>query len=194
MTLKVGVVGMGNIGNIHAQVYKENPKVELVAVCDIIKERADRAAERYGAKAFYSVKEMLASGIHLDACSVTTAGKENGGDHFVPTMELLEAGIAVLGEKPISNNIEEAKQMVALARKKKIPYAINLNHRFTPAARRAKQWVEEGRLGSINMINMRLWINNPNESSPWFHLRALHPHSFDAVSYTHLTLPTILRV
>ncbi len=183
MTLKIGIVGMGNIGNIHAQVYKENPKVELVAVCDIIKERADRAAERYGAKAFYSVKEMLASGIHLDACSVTTAGKENGGDHFIPTMELLEAGIAVLGEKPISNNIEEAKQMVALARKKKIPYAINLNHRFTPAARRAKQWVEEGRLGSINMINMRMWINNPNESSPWFHLRALHPHSFDVMRY-----------
>ncbi|HPU08537.1 MAG TPA: Gfo/Idh/MocA family oxidoreductase [Candidatus Atribacteria bacterium] len=183
MTLKVGVVGMGNIGNVHAQVYKENPKVELVAACDIIKERADRAAERYGAQAFYSVKEMLASGIHLDACSVTTAGKENGGDHFIPTMELLEAGIPVLGEKPISNSIEEAKQMVALAMKKKIPYAINLNHRFTPAARKAKQWVEEEKLGSINMINMRLWINNPNESSPWFHLRALHPHSFDVMRY-----------
>lgn len=166
MTLKVGIVGMGNIGNVHAQVYKENPKVELVAACDIIKERADRAAERYGAQAFYSVKEMLASGIHLDACSVTTAGKENGGEHFIPTMELLEAGIPVLGEKPISNSIEEAKQMVALAMKKKIPYAINLNHRFTPAARKAKQWVEEEKLGSINMINMRLWINNPNESSP----------------------------
>lgn len=183
MALKIGVVGVGNIGTIHAGVYKDNPKTELVAVCDIIKERADAAAEKFGAKAFYSVKEMLASGIHLDACSMATKGEENGGDHFTPTMELLEAGIPVLGEKPISNRIEEGEKMVELARKKKIPYAINLNHRFTPAAVKAKEWVDEGRLGKLHMINMRMWINNPVETSPWFHLRALHPHSFDVIRY-----------
>ena len=183
MALKVGVVGVGNIGTIHAQVYKNNPKTELVAVCDIIKERADAAAERFGAKAFYSVKEMLASGIHLDACSMCTKGEENGGDHFTPTMELLEAGIPVLGEKPISNRIDEGEKMVELSRKKQVSYAINLNHRFTPAAVRAKEWIEEGRLGKLHMINMRMWINNPVETSPWFHLRALHPHSFDVIRY-----------
>lgn len=183
MTLKIGVVGVGNIGSIHAGVYKDNPKVELVAVCDIIKERADKAAEKFGGKAFYSVKEMLASGIHLDACSMATKGEENGGDHFTPTMELLEAGIPVLGEKPISNSIEEGEKMVALAAEKKIPYAVNLNHRFTPAALMAKKWLDEGRLGTPYMINMRMWINNPVETSPWFHMRALHPHSFDVIRY-----------
>lgn len=183
MTIKVGVVGVGNIGSIHARVYSENPKVELVAVCDIIKEKADAAAAKYGAKAFYSVKEMIESGIHLDACSMATKGVENGGDHFTPTMELLAAGIPVLGEKPISNNIEEAEQMVALAKEMRIPYAVDLNHRFTPAARKAKEWVEEGRLGKLHMINMKMWINNPVETSPWFHMRALHPHSFDVIRY-----------
>ncbi|NMA95122.1 MAG: Gfo/Idh/MocA family oxidoreductase [Clostridiales bacterium] len=183
MALKIGIVGLGGIGNIHAGVYHNNPKTEVVAVCDIIKERADAAAEKFGAKAFYSVKEMLESGIKLDACSMATAGEENGGDHFVPTMELLEAGIPVLGEKPISNDVEEGKKMVALAREKKIPYAVNLNHRFTPAAIRAKNWIDEGRLGKLHMINMRMWINNPVESSPWFHMRALHPHSFDVIRY-----------
>ncbi|NPV79938.1 MAG: Gfo/Idh/MocA family oxidoreductase [Firmicutes bacterium] len=183
MSLKIGIVGMGGIGNVHAGVYASNPKTKVVAVCDIIKERADAAAEKYGARAFYSVREMLDSGIELDACSVTTAGVENGGDHFKPTMELLEAGIPVLGEKPISNNIEEARKMVELAKSKKIPYGINLNHRFTPAARRAKEWITSGRLGKLHIINMRMWINNPNESSPWFHMRALHPHSFDVMRY-----------
>lgn len=183
MALKIGIVGVGNIGSVHAGVYKDNPKAEIVAVCDIIKEKADAAAEKFGGKAFYSVKEMLASGIHLDACSMATKGVENGGDHFTPTMELLEAGIPVLGEKPISNNLDEAKQMVALAAKKKVPYAIDLNHRFTPAALRAKEWIESGRLGSLNVINMRMWINNPVETSPWFHLRALHPHSLDVMRY-----------
>ena len=127
--------------------------------------------------------EMLASGIKLDACSMATKGEENGSDHFTPTMELLEAGIPVLGEKPISNKIEEGKKMVELAGAKKIPYAVNLNHRFTCAAVRAKEWVDAGRLGKLHMINMRMWINNPVETSPWFHLRALHPHSFDVIRY-----------
>ncbi len=183
MSLRVAIVGMGNIGNIHAGVYKKHPEVELVAVCDVIKEKADAAAAKYGARPFYSVKDMLASGIKIDAASVTTAGVENGGDHYAPTMELLRAGIAVLGEKPISNNIEQAREMVALAKEKGLRYGINLNHRFTPAALRAKQWVESGRLGELNIINMTMWINNPNESSPWFHIRALHPHSLDVMRY-----------
>ena len=184
MPLRIAIVGMGNIGNTHAGVYQQMPdKTKIVAVCDIIREKADRAAASYEATAFYSVREMLASGTQIDACSMCTAGKENGGDHHQPTMELLEAGLPVLGEKPISNEIEKAREMVALARKKNVPYAINLNHRFTPAAERAKEWVTSGRLGQLHMINMRMWINNPNETSPWFHMRALHPHSIDVMRY-----------
>ncbi|MBO0993770.1 Gfo/Idh/MocA family protein [Bacillus sp. SD088] len=183
MTLKVAIVGVGNIGNTHAPVYMENADTEIVAVCDIIKEKADKAAQQYDAKAFYSVKEMLDSEIPLDLVSVCTKGEENGGEHYAPTMELLRAGIPVLGEKPISNKLEEAQEMVDFARDNQIPYAVNLNHRFTPAAERAKSWIEAGRLGKVHMINMRMWINNPVESSPWFHLRALHPHSFDVIRY-----------
>ena len=183
MPLRVAIVGMGNIGNIHAGVYQKRDDCQIVAVCDVLKEKADRAAERYGCPAFYSVEEMLASGIQIDAASVCTAGVENGGDHYEPTMKLFHAGIHVLGEKPISNRIDEAREMVALAKAKNLRYGINLNHRFTPATRRAKQWVDSGRLGEINLINMTLWINNPNESSPWFHMRALHPHSIDVMRY-----------
>ena len=183
MTLRIGIVGMGGIGNAHAQIYQGLDNAQVVAVCDIIKERADRAAEAYKAKAFYSVQEMLDSGIELDACSMCTAGVENGGDHYVPTMELLSAGLPVLGEKPISNEIPKAEKMVALAKKKRLRYAIDLNHRFTPSAVRVRQWMDAGRLGELNIINMTMWINNPNESSPHFHMRALHPHSIDVMRY-----------
>jgi predicted dehydrogenase len=183
MTLRVAIVGMGNIGNTHAGVYQKRSDVEIVAVCDIIPEKSDKAAEKYGCQGFYSVKEMLASGIQIDAASMATAGKENGGDHYTPTMELLEAGIPVLGEKPISNEIDKAKEMVALAKAKNLRYGVNLNHRFTPAAVKAKEWVTEGRLGEVNIINMTMWINNPNESAEHFHMRALHPHSIDVMRY-----------
>jgi predicted dehydrogenase len=183
MSLKVAIVGVGNIGSIHARVYSQNPDVEIVAVCDIIAEKSDRAAEKYSCQGFYSVKDMLASGIQIDAASMATAGTENGGDHYTPTMELLNAGIPVLGEKPISNDLSKAKEMVALAKEKNLRYGVNLNHRFTPAALKAKEWVTSGRLGELNIINMTMWINNPNESSPHFHMRALHPHSLDVMRY-----------
>src|SRR5712692_2919847 len=183
MALRVAIVGMGGIGNTHGGVYQKRPDCEIVAVCDISKERADKAAERYGCPAFYSIREMLGSGIRIDAASMCTAGKENGGDHYEATMELLAGGLPVLGEKPISNEIPKAREMVALAREKNLRYGINLNHRFTPAALRAKEWVDAGRLGELNIINMTMWINNPNETSPHFHMRALHPHSIDVMRY-----------
>jgi len=183
MTLNVAVVGLGNIGNRHAGIYQSHPQCEVVAVCDAIEGKAAEAAQRYSCRAFTSVEGMLAGGLQIDVASVCTAGEENGGDHYEPTMALLGAGIAVLGEKPISNRIPEAEEMVALAKRGGLRYGINLNHRFTPAALRAREWLDQGRLGEINIINMTMWINNPNESSPWFHMRALHPHSIDVMRY-----------
>jgi len=133
MTLRVAIVGMGGIGNNHGRCYSNHPEAEVVAVCDIIQERSDKAAETFGCQGFYSVQALLESGVEFDAASVTTAGVENGGDHYAPTMQLLGAGYPVLGEKPISNSIPEAEEMVALARAKDLRYGINLNHRFTPA-------------------------------------------------------------
>src|SRR5439155_6806257 len=139
--------------NTPAGVYPKHPDSEIVAVCDKDRERADRAAERYGCRAFYTIKEMLAAGLSIGAASVCSAGKENGGDHYEPTMELLAAGIPTLGEKPISNEIAKAREMVALAREKNVRYGINLNHRFTPAALHAREWVDKGRLGELNILN-----------------------------------------
>jgi len=181
--LNAVVIGMGGIGQRHAKCYRDHTATKVAAVCDIIKERADRAAAEFKCPGFYSVKSLLSSKLKIDLASVTTAGKENGGDHFKPTMELLDKKIPVLGEKPISNEIPKARKMVALAKKKKVPYAVNLNHRFTPAAIQAKKWIDKGRPGLLNIINMTMWINNPNESSPYFHIRALHPHSLDIMRY-----------
>jgi predicted dehydrogenase len=180
--LKVAVIGLGNIGNTHAPVYQADPLSDLVAVCDINHERADKAAARYGVPAFYSVDDLLGN-VELDAVTVSTAGVENGGDHAEPTLQCLEAGLHVLCEKPISNDIEKARAMVRKADEKGLYFGINLNHRFVPPAAKAKQWVNEGRLGDLLLINMTMWINNPNETSPWFHLRALHPHSLDIMRY-----------
>ena len=182
MTLKTCVIGMGPIGNIHSTMYKEDELAHFAAVCDWDKARADAGAAKFGVKAYYDVQTMLEAE-RPDVVSVTTGGKEYGSEHYLPTMQALEFGCNVLGEKPISNEVEEGEEMVAKGKAKGVRYGVNLNHRFTPAARLAKRWVDEGRIGHQLFINMSMWIMNPRESSPYFHLKALHPHTIDVMRY-----------
>ena len=180
--LRVAVVGLGGIGRNHTRCYTENKGAELVALCDIDPERVNPIAEQYGLPAYHSVQALLESE-DFDAVSVATAGPENGGHHYEPTMALLSAGKHVLVEKPISNDIVQAREMVAEAEQHGVLLGVNLNHRFTPVAERARKLQQDGDLGDVLFVNMGLWINNPNESSPWFHMRALHPHSIDVMRY-----------
>jgi predicted dehydrogenase len=182
MALRVGVIGLGPIGNRHATLYKADELAELVGVCDINRERADAAAARLGVPVFYDAETMLKS-LGPDVVSVTTGGVEYGSDHYEPTMQALSAGCHVLGEKPISNIVEEAEEMVAKAKSMGVCYGINLNHRFTPAARLAKQWIAEGRIGHQLFCRMSMWIMNPAESSPYYQIKALNPHTIDVMRY-----------
>ncbi|MCY2924233.1 MAG: Gfo/Idh/MocA family oxidoreductase [Planctomycetota bacterium] len=180
--LRVCVIGMGPIGNLHADLYREDALAELVGVCDIRKDRADAAAKRLGVPAFYDAKKMLAD-LAPDLASVATGGVEYGSDHFEPTIHALEANCHVLCEKPICNDVAHAQAMVDLARQRNRCFGVDFNHRFTPAARLAKRWLDEGRLGHLLFVNMAMWIKNSNESSPYFHLKALHPHTIDVMRH-----------
>ena len=177
------VVGMGHIGHRHAQAYTESDKAQLVAVCDRVPELAKSAGEKFGVPYFTSAEEMFAQ-MKPDITSVTTGGYEYSSDHYEPTIQALEAGSHVLGEKPISNNLHHAVEMVELAEKKGLCYGIDMNHRFTPAARQAKKWQDEGKIGSILFCNMALWIGKfmPLESV-YYHLKALNPHSINIMHY-----------
>jgi predicted dehydrogenase len=180
--VRVCVIGLGPIGNRHANIYAEDELADLVGVCDIQKDRADATAARLGVPAFYDVETMLKA-LAPDMCSVATGGYEYGSDHHLPTMQALEGGCHVLCEKPISNEIPQAVEMVAKAKEKGLCFGIDLNHRFTPAYRLAKRWVDQGRLGTLLYVNMSMWIKNPTESSPYFQLKALHPHTVDIMRY-----------
>lgn len=173
---------MGPIGNRHADIYREDALSDLVGVCDINRERADAAAQRLGVPAFYSARDLLDE-LGPDLCSVATGGYEYSSDHHQPTIEALQAGCHVLCEKPISNELDTAEEMVRVAREGRRCFGIDFNHRFTPAALKAKEWLDTGRLGELLFANMALWIGNPAESSPYFHLKALHPHSVDMLRY-----------
>ena len=192
MTLKIGVVGMGGIGNTHAACHKQDPLANLVAVCDVVKEKADAAAATHGVKAYYSLREMLAHE-ELDVVDVTTGGYENGSWHFEPAMEALAAGKHVLCEKPLSNDIGEARDMVRVAAERKLALGCNLNHYFTATAERAKQYMDEGRIGETTYLMFKMGFNggqetyafnkSPRFNQPYAHMKAFLTHPFSVMRH-----------
>jgi len=195
MGLKVGVVGLRGIGNTHADCHAKDELADLVAVCDVVAERADEAADKHGVKAYYTLSQMLEAHPDLDIVDVTTGGNENGGWHFAPTMEALEAGKHVLVEKPISNDIAEARQMVALATEKGLYLGCNLNHYFTEPADKAKQLIADNKIGERLYCLHRMGFaggeytyggpagNANTQGFPYFHVKAFLAHPFSIMRY-----------
>lgn len=190
--LKVGVVGMGGIGGIHAASHQQDPLVQLAAVCDVVPAKADEAAKKIGVKAYYSLVDMLAHE-ELDVVDVTTGGYENGSWHFEPTMEALAAGKHVLCEKPLSNDIGEAREMVRFAAEKKLYLGCNLNHYFTPTAERAQQYMADGQMGELVHLIFKVGFNggevtygfnkSPRFNQPYAHMKAFLTHPFSVMRH-----------
>ena len=191
--LKIGIVGMGGIGNTHADCYTKDPLAEIIAVCDLVPEKADAAAEKYGVKAYYSVKDMIKAHPELDVVDVTTSGFENGSWHYEPAMQALDAGKNVLVEKPISNEVTEAREMVAYAAKKDLYLGCNLNHYFSIPADKAMEYVKNNGVGEQVYCINKVGFNgssasyggkgSPRWARPYSHTKAFLTHPFSVMRY-----------
>lgn len=146
-TLKIGIVGLGFISAAHLDGYAKRPEVEVVAFCDIIPERAEKAAAKYGtanAKVYTEYKKMFAEE-KLDAVSVCT---ENCL-HAEITIAALNAGFHVFCEKPMAVTGAEADAMVAAAKKNGKKLSVGYQMRFSHESQLLRSEVVNGRLGKI---------------------------------------------
>jgi UDP-N-acetylglucosamine 3-dehydrogenase len=158
LTVPVAVVGAGNMGRHHARNYHELPDAELRAVVDGDTARAEELASRFGAAAYPTVEALLEAEPDVAAVSVavpTTA-------HTAVARTLLEAGVHVLVEKPIAPTIEEADELVALARERDLVLAVGHVERFNPAVRELRRLIDDGRVGSIlSLVARRVGVMPP---------------------------------
>ncbi|HBP37609.1 MAG TPA: oxidoreductase [Clostridiales bacterium] len=193
MALKIGLVGMGGIGNTHADAYVKDELANLAAVCDVKRELADAAAAKYGVPAFYTLQDMLKAMPELDMIDVTTSGYEQGSWHYVPVMEALTAGKNVLCEKPMSNDVREAREMVALAAQKQLYLGCNLNHYFTKTADHADQLIKDGKIGEPVYMIHKMGFNGGQSDykgpgslrwqRPYSHMKAFLAHPFSVMRH-----------
>lgn len=142
----VGIVGAGGIATaVHIPAYQKLDGVELVAICDINRARAETVAAEHGFRHVYSRYQDLVKNRHLDVVSVCTPNAFHKG----PTIAALKAGKHVLCEKPIALNAVEGAAMVAAARKARRKLQIGLHFHFDGKTQALKRFIDRGQMGRM---------------------------------------------
>ena len=147
--LKVGVLGAGHLGKIHLRLLKQSEKYELVGFYDAFDENANKVAAEFGYKKFDSIAALIAA---VDVVDIVTPTLQ----HFECAKQVIEAGKHIFIEKPISNTVEEAEEIIALAKKHNVKGQVGHVERFNPAFTAVKDkiknpmFIETHRLAEFN--------------------------------------------
>lgn len=147
--MRVAVIGTGSMGTNHVRVYHELGV--LAAVCDTDWKRANALAESYGDVAFYSNITKMLDTETLDAVSVATPTEL----HVNIAEKCLQAGVNVLCEKPISDDIQSAKRLVRAAEASGKILAVGYIERYNPAFRALSKLVKDKVFGEITSVNIK---------------------------------------
>lgn len=146
----VAVIGVGSMGRNHARVYSELENAKLVAVSDIDEKTGIEISRKFGCKYYKDYRKMLESE-KLDAVSVAVPTKM----HTEIALDVIKRGVNLLIEKPIADNISNAKKIVELAVKKSVKLSVGHVERFNPAVKKLKEIIGQGMLGEVTSVIAR---------------------------------------
>jgi predicted dehydrogenase len=147
--LRVGVIGVGELGSRHARIYDELAGAELVGVADIDPVRCAAISKAYGVRAVADFRELVPD-VQAASVAVPTV------DHEAVTLALLDAGVHVLVEKPIASTLDQARAMTVRAREREVCLAVGHTERYNPAVVAVLEqvgdprFIEVHRLGSFS--------------------------------------------
>ncbi len=152
-TVKIGVIGAGQIGLAHINSCNSSPSAEVIAVAEVNPKRRKAAAKEHQIPhAFEDYKELLALA-DVDAVTIALPNYL----HAQVCLDALNAGKHVCCEKPFAMNAKEAQKVVDLARKKRKTFMLGMNFRFNPNVQKVKLFVDKGELGDVYHARS-LWL------------------------------------
>lgn len=132
--IRVAVIGAGHFGREHARIYSTSENAQLVAVCDINEANGRPVAERFGARFVTDFRELIGE---VDAVSLAVPTES----HHAIASALMDAGVSVLVEKPMTRTLDEADEMIALADSKGVVMQVGHLERYNPAVTAASRIV-----------------------------------------------------
>lgn len=133
--LKVGVLGAGHLGKIHLRLLNQSSKYELVGFYDPSEDNANKVSKEFGYKKFNSISELIAAVDVVDIVTPTLS-------HHDCAIEAIKAGKHIFIEKPISNTVAEAEEIISLAKKYNVKGQVGHVERFNPAFTAVKDKIE----------------------------------------------------
>lgn len=142
--LRIGFVGCGGIGNHHLKIWETIPGAKVVAVCDIVPERAEKAGETYGAEVYTDMAAMLKEA-DIEAVDICTPS----GLHAEQGTMAAKAGKHVLVEKPIDLDLKKVDRLIRLTDRKGLKLACIFQYRSSPQIQKANQMIRDGKIGKI---------------------------------------------
>jgi len=148
--LKVGVVGVGHLGSIHARIFNELESVDLVGVFDIDYDRAIEVSRKFSTRAFKTLEELLRN---VDAVSCVVPTEK----HFEVGYHIIEEGKHLFLEKPMARTLKEAEELNNMAKTKGLKLQIGHVERFNPAFIAVKDYINRPMFAEVH----RLSIFNP---------------------------------
>ena len=144
MPVKVGVIGVGHLGQHHARLFASMDGVQLIGVCDTNHPRAEEIASKFGTQVVDAAD--LLSRVNAVTVAVPTIA------HLEVAMPFLEAGVATLIEKPIAPSVEDADRLVAAAERGGALLATGHTERFNPAVAKALPLIADPRFIEIHRL------------------------------------------
>src|SRR5256714_13775824 len=146
--LRFGIIGCGVIVRLHAEAITSLPDAQLVAVADIIPERAQELAEKYHVKPYSDFHEMLARE-QLDVVDICTPS----GQHGEEAIQVMRSRRHVIVEKPMDISREAIEEMLRVQQEAGVKLAVISQHRFDPVTREVHDLVEEQAFGRLVLCN-----------------------------------------
>jgi len=143
--LKVGVIGVGHLGKHHARIYHKLNDVELIGVADVDEKVGKKVANKFGCLFFSDFKELLEL---CDSVSLVTPTPT----HYELACEILNAGKHLLIEKPITETIDQAKELVETAEKNNLLLQVGHIERFNPAIRALESHLDNPRFIEVHRL------------------------------------------
>ncbi len=156
--IRFGVIGCGKIGSKHGTIINELEDCELIAVCDIIKERADFLSSKFNAKSYSDYTQLIICEDCDIVCICTPSGL-----HAEMTIEAAKNKKHILCEKPMSLNIKDAKKMIKACEENNIKLFIVKQNRFNQPVEFLKQVLAKNRLGKIYLVSTNVFWNRRQE-------------------------------
>lgn len=143
--IRLAIIGTGGMANNHACSFNAIKGCNVTACCDIVPGRARAFAEKHGIPKAYTDAETMLNNERLDGVSIATIDKA----HAPVALLAIKYGLRVMCEKPLADNLRDARRMAQAARAKKLITAINFSYRNSPATQMASKIVASGKLGRI---------------------------------------------